>query len=88
MSGEGPTQVTTTVKDVPTESTAAISDPSPVSESVAFVKLTKRRPMRTPRKYTEPAKPMSGEGPTQVTTTVKDYDLAEASKAIRGRSSA
>ncbi|GAA5960975.1 hypothetical protein JCM8115_002642 [Rhodotorula mucilaginosa] len=35
-------------------------------------------------KYTEPAKPMSGEGPTQVTTTVKDYDLAEASKAIRG----
>ncbi|BGP58381.1 hypothetical protein JCM8202_001883 [Rhodotorula sphaerocarpa] len=35
-------------------------------------------------KYTEPAKPMSGEGPTQVTTTVKDYDLAETSKAIRG----
>ncbi|POY74896.1 hypothetical protein BMF94_1872 [Rhodotorula taiwanensis] len=34
--------------------------------------------------YTEPAKPMSGDGPTQVTTTVKDYDLAEASKAIRG----
>ncbi|BGP20359.1 hypothetical protein JCM10213_002333 [Rhodosporidiobolus nylandii] len=35
-------------------------------------------------KYTEPAKPMSGEGPTQVTTTNKDYDLAEVSKAIRG----
>lgn len=35
-------------------------------------------------KYTEPAKPMSGEGPTQVTTTNRDYDLAETSKAIRG----
>ncbi|GAA5895530.1 hypothetical protein JCM8208_005257 [Rhodotorula glutinis] len=34
-------------------------------------------------KYTEPAKPMSGEGPTQVTTTNRDYDLAETSKAIR-----
>lgn len=34
-------------------------------------------------KYTEPAKPMSGEGPSQVTTTVRDYDLAETSKAIR-----
>ncbi|GAA5859235.1 hypothetical protein JCM8547_008929 [Rhodosporidiobolus lusitaniae] len=35
-------------------------------------------------KYTEPAKPMSGDGPTQVTTTNRDYDLAETSKAIRG----
>jgi hypothetical protein len=35
-------------------------------------------------KYTEPAKPMSSEGPTTVTTTNRDYDLAEASKAIRG----
>ncbi|GAA6017852.1 hypothetical protein JCM10207_003475 [Rhodosporidiobolus poonsookiae] len=34
-------------------------------------------------KYTEPAKPMSGDGPTQVTTTNRDYDLAEVSKAIR-----
>ncbi|GAA6039539.1 hypothetical protein JCM8097_008377 [Rhodosporidiobolus ruineniae] len=35
-------------------------------------------------KYQEPAKPMSGEGPTQVTTTNRDYDLSETSKAIRG----
>ncbi|GAA5991989.1 hypothetical protein JCM11641_005336 [Rhodosporidiobolus odoratus] len=35
-------------------------------------------------KYSEPAKPMSGEGPTQVTTTNKDYDLAQVSQAVRG----
>ncbi|GAA5891844.1 hypothetical protein JCM6882_007380 [Rhodosporidiobolus microsporus] len=34
-------------------------------------------------KYTEPAKPMSQDGPTQVTTTNRDYDLSETSKAIR-----
>ncbi|GAA5894969.1 hypothetical protein JCM5296_000928 [Sporobolomyces johnsonii] len=34
-------------------------------------------------KYTEPAKPMSGEGPTQVTTTIRDYDLAQTSQAVR-----
>ncbi|GAA5820472.1 hypothetical protein JCM10212_000719 [Sporobolomyces blumeae] len=34
-------------------------------------------------KYTEPAKPMSGEGPTTVTTTVKDYDLSQASQGMR-----
>jgi hypothetical protein len=32
-------------------------------------------------KYTEPAKPMSGEGPTQVTTTVKDYDWRRTTDA-------
>ncbi|GAA5937876.1 Snd3p [Sporobolomyces koalae] len=34
-------------------------------------------------KYTEPAKPMSGDGPTTVTTTVRDYDLSQASSAVR-----
>ncbi|GAA5827182.1 hypothetical protein JCM5353_001019 [Sporobolomyces roseus] len=34
-------------------------------------------------KYTEPAKPMSGDGPTTVTTTVRDYDLSQASAAVR-----
>ncbi|GAA5960829.1 hypothetical protein JCM21900_002297 [Sporobolomyces salmonicolor] len=34
-------------------------------------------------KYTEPAKPMSGDGPAQVTTTIRDYDLAQTSQAVR-----
>ncbi|GAA5912921.1 Snd3p [Sporobolomyces salmoneus] len=34
-------------------------------------------------KYTEPAKPMGGDGPTTVTTTVRDYDLSQASSAVR-----
>ncbi|KAI0071259.1 inorganic phosphate transporter [Panus rudis PR-1116 ss-1] len=34
-------------------------------------------------KYVEPASPMSGEEGKLVTTTVRDYDLAETSKLIR-----
>ncbi|TFY51441.1 hypothetical protein EVJ58_g10562, partial [Rhodofomes roseus] len=34
-------------------------------------------------KYVEPANPMSGDQGNLVTTTIKDYDLAETSKLIR-----
>ncbi|CAL1715909.1 unnamed protein product [Somion occarium] len=35
-------------------------------------------------KYVEPASPMSGEEGKLVTTTVRDYDLSETSKLVRG----
>ncbi|KAI0951478.1 hypothetical protein AcW1_008513 [Taiwanofungus camphoratus] len=35
-------------------------------------------------KYVEPANPMTKEGGTLVTTTIRDYDLAETSKLVRG----
>ncbi|TEB31736.1 inorganic phosphate transporter [Coprinellus micaceus] len=35
-------------------------------------------------KYVEPAAPMSGADPKLVTTTVKDYDLAQASSGLKG----
>jgi len=35
-------------------------------------------------KYTEAAKPMSSEAPVEVETTVREYDLAEVEKAVRG----
>ncbi|PPQ72480.1 hypothetical protein CVT26_003602 [Gymnopilus dilepis] len=43
----------------------------------------KKKNDQTVLKYVEPASPMSGEEPKLVTTTVRDYDLAETSKLLR-----
>ncbi|KIY45536.1 inorganic phosphate transport PHO88 [Fistulina hepatica ATCC 64428] len=44
----------------------------------------KQKNDQTVLKYVEPATPMSGEQGKLVTTTVRDYDLAEVSKLLRG----
>ncbi|KAF9049113.1 inorganic phosphate transporter [Panaeolus papilionaceus] len=49
-----------------------------------YVSLTiKKKNDQTVLKYVEPASPMSQEEPKLVTTTVRDYDLTETSKALR-----
>ncbi|KAK1225552.1 phosphate transporter (Pho88) [Marasmius sp. AFHP31] len=46
--------------------------------------IVKRKNDQTVLKYVEPASPLSGsEQPKLVTTTVRDYDLAEVSKLLR-----
>ena len=45
--------------------------------------IVKQKNDQTVLKYVEPAAPMSGDEPKVVTTTVKDYDLAEVSKLLR-----
>lgn len=48
----------------------------------AASKIRAKKDMTT-LKYVEPAQPLSGEPDKVVTTTVRDYDLAEVSKLIR-----
>jgi len=44
----------------------------------------KQKNDQTVMKYVEPKNPMSSDSGQLVTTTVRDYDLAEVSKAVRG----
>jgi len=44
----------------------------------------KKKNDQTILKYVEPSSPLSGDGGGLVTTTVRDYDLAETSKLVRG----
>lgn len=46
--------------------------------------VIKKKNDKTVIKYAEPAKPMSSEAPVEVQTTVREYDLAEVTKAVRG----